>query len=326
MAALPAPLQALLDLTFQDRIQHLLDDIVPQGSGERYDEGVSTDYDAENDAGAIQSPYRLFQAWCEKHCDTLQPYAYDWDLAADTAPEESVWRRRVTELYDLLNNSGLLDRLAAQGRAPVRNRASIMHRGIWFPWVSRTWRTLPADLSNAFRVVAQVRTLAAAARWVEHAYPDVLDVLAPKTFGTTTISPADFYAPLNHYTLTLAGWAIPIYTHPSDDYVHYLYDTDGDVYFHIQYPAGVRHLIANLLAPLTMAPRVHRIPALPSGRRFPEDLLESVASRNDSRTDLVTIASAVYDLCRDGFIRDGDIDAELAFVDEYRNYCREMTA
>lgn len=339
---LPAPLQALADLTtHKARTQRVLNDLVSDGDGERYDEGIDAEAEETyHDSKRTQSAFRNFCDWCEAHCAQLQPYSNNWELASETAPEGSLWRKNVEAYRDLLWKTKPGKPFATF----CSTRDTVMETSVFWPWVARTWRTAPQEVKDAFIATSIIRSLAVVATWAEHLWDidhpqceairagDLVPVKAQpqwNTFGSTkVIGPLDpeqwYHKNTKPYEVSLAGWHIPIYakcltTHPQV----YFYDRFDRVLFRIWLPAGWTTPITSLMRPVnttpTKEPQVHRTPALPTTRRFHDDLLESIAARHNSRTDLDTMIRIIYSLRDDSFI--STEDDEVAFIREYRAYC-----
>jgi len=145
---LPTPIQALADLpTHKARTQRVLDDLVPADAGERYDEGVDAECpETYEEPERTQTPYRNFCDWCEAQCAQLQPYSNNWELAAATAAADSTWRKNVEAYRDLLWESKPHKPFAEF----CSTRRSVMVGSVFWPWVARTWRTLPREVRAAF--------------------------------------------------------------------------------------------------------------------------------------------------------------------------------
>lgn len=123
---LPEPLQEIANLpTHDSRVQRIVDDLGPRDP---------------------QTPHRTFCSWCKLNCSRLQKYSNNWELAERTAPPSSVWRTRVMEYRDLLLKHSPGKRFDEF----CSSRAAIMDPAVFWPWVSRTWRTLPSSVKDAF--------------------------------------------------------------------------------------------------------------------------------------------------------------------------------
>lgn len=345
---LPAPLQEIADLaTHKARTQRVLNDLVPADAGERYDEGIDAEAEETyNEPERTQSAFRNFCDWCKAHCAQLQPYSNNWELAAETAPEDSLWRKNVEAYRDLLWK-------AKPGKPFAEfcsTRDCVMAESVFWPWVARTWRTAPKEVKDAFIAAASIRTLAVAATWVEHLWdidhPQCEDIRSGNIqpvrakvqwtdFGSTKLvgplSPDHWHhTDTRPHMLALAGWHIPIYTKAigAPDARIYFYDRFDRVLFRIHLPAGGMETIIPLLrvtdvtpirASRTGPPQVRRKPHLPETQRFNDDLLDSIASRYDSRTDLDAIIRILYSLHDEGVI--STEEDEIAFMREYRAFC-----
>jgi hypothetical protein len=344
---LPALLQELADLpTHHARTQRVLNDLVVPDAGERYDEGIDAEAEETyHEPERTQSAFRNFCDWCKAHCAQLQPYSNNWELAAETAPEGSLWRKNVEAYRDFLWKTKPGKPFAEF----CSTRDTVMTGSVFWPWVARTWRDAPQDLKDAFIAAASIRALAVAATWVEHLW----DVDHPQceairagdiqpakaNIECTNFGQTKLVGPLNPdhlvhkgtrpYEFTLAGWHIPIYIkNPKTAPQFYFYDRFDRVLFRIWVPFDRTVLLTSLLRPLPTTPlrsragppQVRRKPALPVMRCFSDDLLDSIAARHGGRTDLATIVDCIYDLRRDGFI--GSEADEDAFIAEYRAFCR----
>lgn len=346
---LPAPLQEIADLaTHKARTQRVLNDLVPADAGERYDEGIDAEAEETyNEPERTQSAFRNFCDWCKTHCAQLQPYSNNWELAVETAPEGSLWRKNVEAYRDLLWK-------AKPGKPFAEfcsTRDTVMADSIFWPWVARTWRTAPKEVKDAFVAAASIRALSVAATWVEHLWevdhPQCEDIRAGNIqpakakvestkFGTTTVvGPLDtdhwYHRGAKPHMVTLTGWNITIHTRalgtPSSRF--YIYDKFDRVFFRIHLPEGGIEAITPLLKATstepvkatTAPPRASRIPYLPSTRRFHTDLFDSVAARHGTRTGLEAMCRIIYRLREEGFINTEE--DETAFLTEYRAWCRQ---
>ena len=350
---LPPPLQSLADLTtHKARTQCVLDGLVKEGNGERYNEGFDAEVEDSYDfPDRTQTPFRNFCDWCKAHCAQLQPYSNNWELAATTAPEDSIWRKRVEAYRELLwmTNPG---KPFAEFYFTADQRNHIMERNVFWPWVARTWRTLPEQVTHAFVAASSIRTLSVVTTWVENLWDtyhpqhdaieneDIQPSEAPvvwSTFGKTKIAgPLDpqhiVHRNVTPYTLTLSGWHIPVYSSDIDNHRIriYTYDSHRRVLFRIWLPKGGLESIVSMLQPValtpvkkphTQTPRVTRTPALPDTRIFHQDLLDCIAARHSCSTDLESIIRIIYSLRDDGIITTED--EEIAFIREYRAFCRK---
>ena len=349
---LPAPLQALADLpTHKARTQRVLDDLVPADAGERYDEGIVIEWEETYEPERTQSPFHNFRDWCKTHCALLQPFSNNWELAAATAPEDSLWRKRAEAYRDLIWKSNPGKPFAEF----CSTRQSVMMGGVFWPWVARTWRDAPQELKDAFTAASIVRSISVAATWTEHLWDvnhpdseairagDILPTNArvqTTTFGNTAvIGPLNpdhpFHRTATPHVVALAGWRIPLMLSmlsipPGNAGMMphiYVYDQFDNVYFRIWVYKYNFSVLLPLLDPVNPEPvrsragppRVRRKPHLPTTRQFSDDLLDSVASRHGGRTDMGSIASAIYTLRFDGNIR--TTEDEEAFIREYRAHC-----
>lgn len=346
---LPAPLQALVDLpTHKARTQCVLDDLVPADVGERYDEGIDAECkETFSEPERIQSPFYNFRDWCEAHCALLQPFSNNWELAAAMAPEDSLWRKRTEAYRDLLWKSN-------PGKSFTEfcsNRDTVMTTSVFWPWVARTWRTLPKEVKDAFIAASIIRGISVVSTWTEHLWEtdhpeaeaihvgDIVPIDArvqTTTFGNTTVvGPLNPNHPVHRtaapHVVTLAGWRIPLMVSPllaaADLPQIYAYDRFSRVYFRIwvyKYNFGV---LLSLLEPVNQEPvrslagppRVRQKPHLPTTKQFTDDLLDSVASSHGGQTDIGSIASAIYTLRLEGFIH--TTEDEETFIREYRAHC-----
>jgi len=342
---LPAPLQALADLSsHRARTQRVLDDLVPVDAGERYDEGVDAECpETYEEPERTQSPFRNFCDWCKAHCAQLQPFSNNWELAAETAPEDSLWRKRVEAYRDLLWKTKPGKPFAEF----CSTRDSVMESSVFWPWVARTWRTAPQEVKDAFVAAAAVRGITVAVTWVEHIWdvdhPQSQEIrsgsikpvnasINETTFGCTRLmGPLDpehpIHAMAKPFQLPLAGWKVPLMfkSAPTGTCPQlYAYDRFDNVYFRIWLHDDNFGPLTSLLEPIHPTPvklQVRRQPALPAPRRFHSDLLDSVAASYASRTNFETIVDAIQHLRREGYIHTED--DEVAFITEYRAHCRQ---
>ena len=342
MEALPAPLQGIADKsTHKERTQLVLNDIFK--SGNRYDDGISTGT-MEDDVPL--TPYQLFCEWCKRHCEYIQAYSNNWDLAETTAPETSLWRKRAIQRRDMLWNANPANRDRPFSHF-CSDRSFIVDPSVFWPWVSRTWRDAPEPIRDAFTAAATIVALAHAAAWVAHhwdtQHPQATDIedgnIEPtratniwKTFGhLQTVGPLDpsiWNHPRPSQT-TLAGWHVPLQVvNVVGGKDLFLYDSFQRVFFRVQLGTKAHALTEQFIQPIKRvspvkgaSPRtVTRAPRLPSVKHFSDDFLDSIAAANQSRTDISTIASVIIRLRDEHFLETDD--DETAFIRAYRAFCK----
>lgn len=361
---LPTPLQKFADpVTHQERTQLVLNDLVPTGTGERYVEGVSTGTETEEAPPSrwtnfvrtgydmfVMTGYDSFCKWCEDNCDQLQPFSNNWELAAKTAPESSLWRKRVEAYRDVLWESEPGKPFSEY----CSTRKTIMVPAVFWPWVARTWRAFPKEVKDAFHSAAAIRFLTYKLKGLEHGKWTRFQSCGRDSILYTDDGASNHgiyrmngYDPTKEgakpYTVPLSGWRLPVYVGMTTGHTSGLIPTwyytpeiktelrvftriDG-TFYEIEDP--YRFPIAKHIATLLQdtpdktarrSPQVKREARLPTTRCFHDDLLESVASQHDNRTDLETIVQIIYSLRSDGFV--ATEDAEDAFIREYRAFCR----
>lgn len=279
-ATLPGPLLKIATLaTHRARTQHIIDELDGEDC---YNNGF--------DIGSIildpnprktQSPYRTFCNWCKLNCTHLQKYSNNWELAERTTPPDSVWRKRVMEYRDIILRYSP-DKSFEQ---IYTTRKSIIVPRVFWPWVSRTWRTLPPSLKNAFIATSMIRSLGIATVWTEHIWNTVTphptisctlstnrtstdqdghEIFQIKHFNfgrhTRLVGPQ---APDTQYvyrgnlqravqcTVSLSGWSFPIWiVHGYAIPRMYLRNTKHNIFFRIWVYENRFDILENMLGPL----------------------------------------------------------------------------